>query len=365
MGVFDILNTAKNSAELAQYIKNDPACVFERDALSRTVLHYTVKYANISMTKLVLSFGADIDAHDKRGRVPLMFAVNFAMVKFLVEKGANIDEFDKRANSVLHYFADGDQNTNYQIIKYLIIRGVDVNRKNLDGYTAIQSAAERGNFDTVRLLNEVAYDNNNIIEYCVIYNETELLEELIKKGQSIDYVCPKTGLTPLHIAVRDGLTETFKYLVGAKQVPDKRGFLPLDYAVEFGHMESVKFLLENGAKPLRRNLNYANLFFNEEMVGLLKEKMDPEELNRVDEEIRYLPESVPLDSRKPSPPAEVTVGPVETPVGPVETPVGPVETPVGPVETPVSPVETPVSPVETPVIEKIGYDSLSHSDNTN
>ena len=91
-----------------------------------------------NIIKLLVEFGAKVDARNARGSTPLIFAVaqrNLEAIKILIELGADINAKNAIGNTPL--ICATITNASSEIIKTLIDFGADVNAKNDKGKTAL------------------------------------------------------------------------------------------------------------------------------------------------------------------------------------------------------------------------------------
>ncbi|QTG98974.1 ankyrin repeat domain-containing protein [Wolbachia pipientis] len=133
-----------------------------------------------------------------------------------------INTLDEYGYSPLRFAVE---NSNLQIVKYLVESGADLDIKYEKGFTPLHFAAVFGDLELARYL---------IDEEGVSFN-----------------VLDKYGRSPLHIASENGRIELVKYLVGEKKanlnLQDKNGMTPLHFVAENGHLGIVKFLIDKGA----------------------------------------------------------------------------------------------------------------------
>jgi len=107
-----------------------------RDNKGRTPLHLALEYEHCDVAMLLLQHGVDINAVDGDGRTPLHLASGAGcveVVKLLLQHGADVGSRDGRNNTVLHYAV---KSLNKEVVE-LVLRGADVNAKNVYGETPL------------------------------------------------------------------------------------------------------------------------------------------------------------------------------------------------------------------------------------
>ncbi len=185
--------------------------------ISMTPLMYASYLDNYEMARyLVEEKGADINAKNEYGWTALTYASDeehLNMVKYLVENGADIDS---EALTVTR---------NLEIFEYLLEKGnVDINSVGYLGMTALSlSSIEEGDF--------------------------EMFKYLLKKGVDVN-VKNDDGSTALMVASLYGNLEMVKYLIenGADiNAKDNDGSTALIYASKWANLEEVEYLVKNGA----------------------------------------------------------------------------------------------------------------------
>ena len=133
------------------------------NGLTWTLLESAVSHDDFDIVRLLLDYGADINAcglcigfpDTSPGSYPLTFAIgnkNIAMVKFLLSKGADIKNSDYLYNAVIW--------NDIEMIKYLIGQGADVNYYNIE--TPLTQASFQGNLAIVKILVQHGANINKI-----------------------------------------------------------------------------------------------------------------------------------------------------------------------------------------------------------
>jgi hypothetical protein len=232
--------------------------------------------------------------------IPLIQAI-------LAENKSAINELDESLLSVLHIAAHCDH---AQLVPLLIKAGADAKLIDANGYTAIHTAACKGNVAVLQQLLELCNnsaqlwhptgskkqkkqlksrsalwlvalignfntsecirlllhyrgenhsegkailddrddDGKSLIEYCAINNLTEAIQAIITAGASIDI--PNTaGKTPLTLAIQKANQEIVEILIKAGAQPNWRWPKTLETALH--HCKSLEiavFLVEHGAR---------------------------------------------------------------------------------------------------------------------
>lgn len=155
-------------------------------------------------------------AGERGGPAPAIAAdqlVTQQRVEHWLEAGANVD--DELANAVLA--------SDVARIKFLLTKGADLNKRDGQGYTALQSAARQ--------------------------RKATLIPELIALKADVN-ATDQDGYTALHLAVLRNTPESVKALLdgGADgNTPTKSGYTPLALAILEDHYKSATALIEGGA----------------------------------------------------------------------------------------------------------------------
>lgn len=177
-------------------------------------------------------------------------------VKNIIENDLSaVNSSDQDRRTPLHWASRG---VYYEIMKYLITKGADVNARDKNGITPLTSVVSRNNLEAAALLLDNGakiQEADNLGKAPVLYairgESGPMLEFLIKKGADLE-AANDYNRTPLLMACREtGELGIVKILVesGADiNAHDIFGDTPLSLAAWRGFEKIVDYLLENHAE---------------------------------------------------------------------------------------------------------------------
>jgi ankyrin repeat protein len=265
-------------------------------------LHVVAKNIHEEVAKLLISYGADVNAQDETGKTPIFYATQNAdlkiakllltnkanvkgnpellniavkkecreVVEVLLEHGVSVNRSDENGRTALHFTALGedggffpfprdkgpDINVKGEIAKLLLSRGANVDAETKNGITTLRSATQKGYAKVVEVFLEHNANVNctvqthiTLLHIAARKGHTDVVKVLLKFGAIIDSKV-KNDSTPLHIAARKGHTEVVKVLLKFGAIIDSQdefGRTALHIACEAGHEETVEALLEHGS----------------------------------------------------------------------------------------------------------------------
>ena len=110
---------------------------------------------NIEAAKQAIDDGADVNAKDKRGRTPLLFAAiggHKEIAEILIAKGADVSPKSPEYKAGITPLHEAAFHGHKEIVELLINKGADVNAKNVDGKTPLDYAIENNHTNIADLL---------------------------------------------------------------------------------------------------------------------------------------------------------------------------------------------------------------------
>jgi ankyrin repeat protein len=261
-------------------------------------LHREVKRGNTARVRGLLRAGADVNAMDRSGYTPLMYALEtpaapLELVRLLLDHGGAVAKesptpglhcssaacalrggdplkvalvlergedvqytssqgYDALLDAVYSLNADRDPRL-LELLKILIGRGVALNGVSSHKESALRVLSRIGRFDAVQLLLDAGADEAQIdwtpLHRAVAFGTLDDVKALVEAGENIEAV-DWWERTPWLLAVKVADLEKARYLIecGASlmAVPAKGRKSPLDFATENFDAPMLKWLLELG-----------------------------------------------------------------------------------------------------------------------
>lgn len=168
---------------------------------------------------------------------------NLDRVKELVEQGADVNAKNENGDAVMIYAA---YKYRWDVVKYLVEQGADVNAKTDKGLSVLHSAALRNKSETIEYLASYA----NVVP--PLKSNFEVVKWLVEHGAEVD-AKSDDGVSVLHYAASNGCLNTVQFLVehGAdiNVKPEEMNRCSiLNLAIENDDKEHIQWLKDHGAK---------------------------------------------------------------------------------------------------------------------
>jgi ankyrin repeat protein len=248
------VNTSVNErAQLMTVIAN---CI---ESIKNKRFFDAVHEENIETVKLQLKTNPKLvnAKYGSAGNTPLHHAVmnnsNLEVIMYLIENGADVNV--KNDGGVTPLYAAAGYNPNVDVIKYLVKKGANLNTKSQSGGTPLlNSVAGNTNVEVTKYLIKMGADVNEgdnagftpLLSASANPN-VEFVKCLVENGAVVNTNNNTFGTTPLHHAGLNPNVEILKYLItkGADVNANVNGLTPLHTA---STEEKKQILRKAGAK---------------------------------------------------------------------------------------------------------------------
>jgi len=258
----------KGYTDIVELLIKNRANLNIQDENGLTALMWAAGCGHIEIAKLLIEKGADLKKQDKDKRTALMLAVGNnrnLIAKLLINKlieQQEITELNKLLDikdntTLLWLIKNGEINIAVKLIK---IRGIDLDRQNYDGKTALMLVIEMGN--------------------------TEIAKLLIDNGANLKKQ-DKEGKTALRYAItnkNDKIRDQIKVILQSLKDLDFEEIIPLKYSVN----REIKPIEVNSKIKQPTGKEKESLYDQIEQLGkIIKEKDPTNEMFRESNEIAY------------------------------------------------------------------------------
>jgi len=191
-----ILVTKKNNLTILRILINNGIDIESKDIYGRTALHYASLINKLGIINELLLFGASVDIKDPDGNTALIFAAKHGyenIIKILLNHGANVNASNNANETVLmNAFVYISHKNSTNIFRLLLEHGADINGKTYNT-NSLYSAISSNNLDIVKELLDNGSDIDFIDKYIYsplmwsIHNDNyDIGIELAKRGANVN-----------------------------------------------------------------------------------------------------------------------------------------------------------------------------------
>ncbi|ODM97851.1 Protein phosphatase 1 regulatory inhibitor subunit 16B [Orchesella cincta] len=182
---------------------------------------------------------------------------NEEMMKILLDYGANVNAEDSEKWTPLHAAATCGH---LHLVQYLIAKGANLLAVNAEGNMPYDICDDETTLDYIESEMAKRGVTQELIEEIRALPETRMLQEVQRihaQGGDLE-VRDADGATPLHIASANGYYRVAEFLLDnhvATDVQDKDFWQPIHAAACWGHLDVLELLVQNGADLDARTKN--------------------------------------------------------------------------------------------------------------
>jgi len=211
----------------------------------------------VSVKELLEADPSLLETKDAAGSTPLITACaggNFEVVKYLVGKGADINAGDNEDSRAIHL---AGVSGNVEVIGYLLDLGVAVDQPDENGMTAMLFAGYRGQSEAVKFLISRGADvdatttgGGTMVHAASYAGDVEMLNMLFDRGASADMPPDQYNNTPLAGAAMRCRDDAVRLLIkkGASLEPEfEEANIPIITATWRGCNSVIEILVSSGA----------------------------------------------------------------------------------------------------------------------
>jgi ankyrin repeat protein len=235
------------------------AQVDARDKRGWAPLMYAIKRKHLDVAKVLLDHGANVNVQEPKNLFSPMYLAAYAgdirSISLLSENGANINALDKDGATPLFGAMTWRR---YEAVKALLERHADPNAGVLAGEPALFCAIEKDDSAIVAMLLQHQVQVNLLdsigvtaLSRAVFNGNLPIIKLLLAHGVEVNGR-NRDGKTPIFFAVMHNDTGLVSYLIREKanvNAQDLRGLTPLMHAANKRNSDVMEILLRNGADP--------------------------------------------------------------------------------------------------------------------
>jgi len=246
----------KNRPDKVTKLINRGKDVNARDYLDRTPLLYSLQKDRLSISKMLISAGANIKLNDQAKNGCLHYAIqhssNDDIVNELIDMGANLEMANDNLYTPFHF------SLHYKcphLSLILLDMGADYGKTTLNGRNSIHHAVTSGCREMVEKLISLGVDYDASDDHgdtpfmlALKLDWRDISTMLMEMGAKAD-IANVSGYTPIYFAVKNEDDKMFDQLISQGVPVDvpADGITPVVAAAKQGNTYFTKELLRNGA----------------------------------------------------------------------------------------------------------------------
>ena len=231
------------------------ARVTEVDNDGRVAVILAAQEGHLAVVRMLIeTAGTPLESRGHDGRTPLRAAAAadncFELIRYLVQVGGDVNARDADGRTALYTLAVEGQ---LEAAAWLLRAGADPMSTDAEGRTALHAAAWHGHRDVAALLLDHHVDpdacdveGRTALQSAAWQGHTAVVTLLLERGASVDRVCLQ-GATALCVAAQEGHEGVVRALLCAGADPgraDRCGRTPSRLAARGGHVGIIRLLKE-------------------------------------------------------------------------------------------------------------------------
>ena len=176
---FHLAIEKKEPKILKKILDKELVNINEKDKFGRIILQDLVVEGELSLAKLLINYGADINSQDKHHRNVIFDALSYGdenFVMYLLELDdpkIDLNNIDSELNTIMHH---KEVSNNETIAQKLIESGADTTIANAKGETFLTNMAKSDNSELAKRLIELSLKNGADVNAKTIFDNTIFME---------------------------------------------------------------------------------------------------------------------------------------------------------------------------------------------
>lgn len=272
------------SLDIAKYLIKNGADINIQDSNGDPAIHWSAYYGNVPFTKLMLENGAKTNLKSMHSDGVMQVALKEwqdSIVDLLLKYKVSIYKVEEDSKALILALKNDD----FSLFKSLL-NTKNINTRDGASNTLLMIAAKNGYFEMVKYLIEKGADIDKInsvgqsaLNLSVFYGKNTVANYLIQKGADVNKTDNRFILSPLVAAIRANNLAVGKILLekGAdiNSTDGTNNFSPIMWAALYQNKDFVSLLLKYNPDLFIRSKYKQNVFEmtrNNEILKILKDK---------------------------------------------------------------------------------------------
>ncbi|XP_053597550.1 ankyrin-1 [Microplitis demolitor] len=236
---------------------------------------YSISKNNLEIFNLLLDSGAHVEKNDPTLLNEAAYVANISMIKILLERGVDVNGKNELEITGLHsvvYKANdnlmrrlSDNQARESIVNFFLNIGADVNAQITDNRSVLHLAVEN-NYESIVEIILKHNANVNLIDnkgrsplFIAVKNNNEKITQILLKYNANVNLPNLNNVTPLHIAIVNKYEKLVEILLENNADTSSRYLnednTPLHMAIKYNFDNITKMLLKHNADVNLKNLN--------------------------------------------------------------------------------------------------------------
>ncbi|KAI1775313.1 ankyrin repeat-containing domain protein [Hypoxylon cercidicola] len=250
------LAARQGNLEILRLLADNDASLQTLSLGGNSPIHLAARKNHLEVMHYLLENDVDIEFVNKKGETPLHIASRQRHHRLGQKTPASRRALKDQEPRLMTNLITAARNGNVAEVTRLINEGLSIDALDLNGRSAISTAAEKSHGPVLNLLidSKANLDRRDVngespLWWAARYGHEEIVRSLLAQGVDVD-AADSDGQTPLSVASQKGFEEIVRSLLEKGGNPNSSasyGKTALLFAAAGGHCRVVKLLIEHGA----------------------------------------------------------------------------------------------------------------------